>query len=97
MDTDKATASIELPMEVDSRWVHMDDIEYEKLEWIKDLSKLSAQQTSDDSITQFKYVSQVTFNTHIALQIFEIKILASGFIQLSKSFFRPSRSPNQYF
>ncbi|CAF1577591.1 unnamed protein product, partial [Rotaria magnacalcarata] len=49
MDTDKATASIELPMEVDSRWVHMDDIEYEKLEWIKDLSKLSAQQTSDDS------------------------------------------------
>ncbi|CAF1236752.1 unnamed protein product, partial [Rotaria magnacalcarata] len=26
-----------------------------------------------------------------------VKILASGFIQLSKSFFRPSRSPNQYF
>ncbi|CAM4787184.1 unnamed protein product [Rotaria magnacalcarata] len=44
-------------------------------------------------ITQFKYLSQVTFNTHIALQIFEVKILASGFIQLSKSFFRPSRSP----
>ncbi|CAF4107002.1 unnamed protein product [Rotaria magnacalcarata] len=44
-------------------------------------------------ITQLKHLSQVTFSTHIALQIFEVKILASGFIQLSKSFFRPSCSP----
>ncbi|CAF2107196.1 unnamed protein product [Rotaria magnacalcarata] len=62
MDTDKATASIELPMEVDSRWVHMDDIEYEKLEWIKDLSKLSAQQTSDDSRVIYKLSLQAKLN-----------------------------------
>ncbi|CAM4837535.1 unnamed protein product [Rotaria magnacalcarata] len=52
-------------------------------------------------ITQFKDLSQVTFNTHIALQMFEsfhstlfqIKMLASVCIQLPKSFFRSSCSP----
>ena len=29
-----------LPIEVNSRWIHMDKIEQEKLEWMKDLPKL---------------------------------------------------------
>ncbi|CAF3346867.1 unnamed protein product [Rotaria sp. Silwood1] len=49
MDVDNQTTSTNLPIEVDSRWIHMDNIEYEKLEWIKDLPKPSAQRTLDDS------------------------------------------------
>jgi hypothetical protein len=39
-----------LPIEVDSRWIHMNNIEHEKLEWIKDLPKPTAQRTTDESV-----------------------------------------------
>ncbi|CAF2858976.1 unnamed protein product [Rotaria sp. Silwood2] len=49
MDLDDQTTSTNLPVDVDSRWVHMDNIEYEKLEWMKDLPKPSVPRTVDDS------------------------------------------------
>ena len=55
METEKSetkTTSTEnaLPIEIDSRWLHMDKVEREKLEWMKDLPKPSAQRTTDDSV-----------------------------------------------
>ncbi|CAF5192823.1 unnamed protein product, partial [Rotaria magnacalcarata] len=49
MDVENETVSTQLPIDIDSRWIHMDSIEYEKLEWIKDLPKPSVQRTADDS------------------------------------------------
>jgi hypothetical protein len=43
---------INLPIEIDSRWIHMNNIEYEKLEWMKDLPKPSVQRTTDDSVSK---------------------------------------------
>lgn len=56
METEKSegkTTSTEndLSIEVDSRWLHMDKVEHEKLEWMKDLPKPSAQRTTDDSVS----------------------------------------------
>lgn len=39
-----------LPIEVDSRWIHMDNIEHEKLEWMKDLPTPSIQRTTNESV-----------------------------------------------
>lgn len=39
MEIDQPT---DLPIEIDSRWIHMDKVESEKLEWMKDLPKPSA-------------------------------------------------------
>jgi hypothetical protein len=50
MDIDNQTVSTTLPIELDSKWVHMNNIEREKLEWMKDLPKPSAQRTVDDSV-----------------------------------------------
>jgi hypothetical protein len=47
MDIDN---QINLPIETDSRWVNMNNIENEKLEWMKDLPKPSAQRTVDESV-----------------------------------------------
>ena len=33
---------LEVPVKVEKDWVHMDKIEYEKLEWMKDLPKPQA-------------------------------------------------------
>ena len=41
-----------LPIEVDSRWVHMDKVEHEKLEWMKDLPKPAVQRTTHDSVSK---------------------------------------------
>ncbi len=54
MDTDNQT---NLPIEVDSRWIHMNNIENEKLEWMKDLPKPSAQRTVDDSVRKISLTS----------------------------------------
>ena len=43
--SDNQTVSTTLPIEIDSKWVHMNNIEREKLEWMKDLPKPSAQRT----------------------------------------------------
>jgi hypothetical protein len=51
MDIDHPTNP---PIEIDSRWIHMDNIEYEKLEWMKDLPKPSAQRTADDSVRKIR-------------------------------------------
>jgi len=51
MDIDHPTSP---PIEMDSRWIHMDNIEYEKLEWMKDLPKPSAQRTADDSVRKIR-------------------------------------------
>jgi len=56
MDIDNQTISTTLPIELDSRWVHMDNIEHEKLEWIKDLPKPSAQRTVNDSVRKILFV-----------------------------------------
>jgi hypothetical protein len=56
MDIDNQTISTTLPIELDSRWVHMDTIEHEKLEWIKDLPKPSAQRTVNDSVRKILFV-----------------------------------------
>jgi hypothetical protein len=55
MDTDNQTTTTNLPIDVDSRWVHMNNVEYEKLEWMKDLPKPSAQHTVDDSVRYFRF------------------------------------------
>jgi len=54
METEKSETKMTstenaLPIEIDSRWLHMDKVEHEKLEWMKDLPKPSAQRTTDDS------------------------------------------------
>ena len=54
MDIDKQTVSTTLPIELDSRWIHLDNIEREKLEWMKDLPKPSAQRTVDDSVRNIR-------------------------------------------
>ena len=48
--------SATVPVETDSRWLHMDKIEYEKLEWMKDLPTPSAQRVSDESV-RYRLVS----------------------------------------
>ncbi|CAF3655986.1 unnamed protein product [Adineta steineri] len=49
MDVDNQTEKTALPIEIDSRWVHMNNIEHEKLEWMKDLPKPSIQRTIDET------------------------------------------------
>ena len=39
------TETVELPMKVEKDWVHMDKVEYDKLEWMKDLPKPTAGDT----------------------------------------------------
>ncbi|CAF0756663.1 unnamed protein product [Adineta ricciae] len=41
--------STTIPIETDSCWLHMDKVEYEKLEWMKDLPTPSAQRAPDES------------------------------------------------
>lgn len=53
METDNQTN--ELPIEIDSRWIHMNNVEHEKLEWMKDLPKPSIQRTTDESVFE-KYI-----------------------------------------
>lgn len=53
MDVDNQKTSINLPIEVDSHWIHMNNVEYEKLQWMKDLPKPSAQRTADDTVRKF--------------------------------------------
>lgn len=48
METDNQTN--QLPIEIDSRWIHMNNVEHEKLEWMKDLPKPSIQRTTDESV-----------------------------------------------
>ena len=48
--------STTVPVETDSRWLHMDKVEYEKLEWMKDLPTPSAQRAPDDSV-RYRVVS----------------------------------------
>lgn len=60
MDTGETTKTVattpaELPIEVDSQWVHMDKIEYEKLEWMKDLPQPSVQRTGDDTVSTIQF------------------------------------------
>jgi hypothetical protein len=52
-----------LPIEIDSRWVHMNNIEHEKLEWMKDLPKPSIQRTTDDSVSKTfsSFLNQIFF------------------------------------
>lgn len=50
IETAKKLTKADLPIEVDSRWIHMDRIEHEKLEWTKDLSKTTAQYKNDESV-----------------------------------------------
>ena len=66
MDTAAATTTttpISLPIEVDSHWVHMDRIEYEKLEWMKDLPKLSEQPTSGGVPARFDFKGALVSRT----------------------------------
>ncbi|UJR33978.1 hypothetical protein I4U23_021394 [Adineta vaga] len=49
MDTDDHKKITSLPIENDSRWLHMNTIEHDKLEWMKDLPTPSAQRTADES------------------------------------------------
>lgn len=44
------TSNTDLPFEIDSRWVHMDKVEHEKLEWMKDLPTPSATHKTNDSV-----------------------------------------------
>ena len=51
IDPAKPAATVPDPsIEVDSRWMHMDKVEHEKLEWMKDLPQPSVQRTTDDSV-----------------------------------------------
>ena len=63
-NVDNRTTSINLPIEVDSRWLHMDNIEYEKLEWMQDLLKPTAQRTANDSVreTTFRQIDTTKAN-----------------------------------
>jgi len=54
METDNQT---NLPIELDSQWMHMNNIEHEKLQWMKDLPKPSVQQQTDDSVPINKHKS----------------------------------------
>lgn len=58
MDIDNQT---NIPIEVDSRWIHMNNIENEKLEWMKDLPKPSAQRTADDSVGKILLINDFIF------------------------------------
>ena len=63
MDTAATTTTSSLPIEVDSRWVHMDRIEHEKLEWMKDLPKLSEQPTSSGVPARFDFKGALVSRT----------------------------------
>ena len=59
MDTNKSdSAATDLPIDVDSRWLHMDKIEQEKLEWMKELPKPTAQRTGDDAVSSFSFLNR---------------------------------------
>jgi hypothetical protein len=59
MDIDNHTISKTLPIDVDSKWVHMDNVEHEKFEWMKDLPKPSAQRTVDDSVRKNSSITSI--------------------------------------
>ena len=40
-----STDTVELPLKVEKSWLHMDKVEYDKLEWMKDLPKPQAGDT----------------------------------------------------
>lgn len=52
MHTDERKDAPTVPIEVDSRWMHMDTVEAEKLEWMKDLPAASAARATDDSVRE---------------------------------------------
>ena len=56
-----------LPIEIDSRWIHMNEIEHDKLEWMKDLPKPSVQQTTDDSVSK-KILSNSSSNDFFSIE-----------------------------
>ena len=80
MDIDKQTIPTTLPIELDSRWVHMDNIEREKLEWMKDLPKPSAQRTVDDSVRNIR--------PFLYLSVEEDKFVSIILLLREKSFFQ---------
>jgi hypothetical protein len=46
------TSDIPLPIEVDSRWLHMDKVEGEKLQWMQDLPSPSVQCNTDEKVNE---------------------------------------------